>query len=259
MSEYPMHLVDTHFHLDLCKDSAAVLSECERLGVYTIAVTNAPSVFFHTMQLCRGHSLMHPAVGLHPELVISHEAELEGMWLSLEGTRYVGEIGLDYVTTDKDVRHKQRYVFERILERCAAHGDKVLSVHSRRASADAIAMIGNRFPGTVILHWFSGPLKDLRKAAESGMYFSVNPAMIRSRTAQRLVADMPRDRVLTETDGPFVTVGSRPAMPGDVAGVVDWIAGMWKLSVDEARQVIMDNLVRAAGSCCEGSCDGEGT
>ena len=164
---------------------------------------------------------------------------------SFHDTRYVGEIGLDYVTTDKDIRGKQRDVFQRILECCAAHGNKVLTVHSRRASADVIAMIGDRFPGTVILHWFSGAIKDLRKATERGMYFSVNPAMIRSRSAQRLAAEMPRDRVLTETDGPFVTVGSRPAIPGDVAGVVDWLARMWKISREEARQVIVVNLERA--------------
>jgi TatD DNase family protein len=195
---------------------------------------------------------MMAAVGLHPELVVSHGAELEAMWPSLGETRYVGEIGLDYATTDKEIRRKQQDVFRRILERCAEHGSKVLTVHSRRASADVIAMVGDRFPGTVILHWFSGPLKDLRTAAQRGMYFSVNPAMARSQSGQRLVAEMPRDRVLTETDGPFVKTGSRPAKPSDVAGVLDWLAASWRLTPDEVRQAIVGNLKRAIGPCEQG-------
>jgi TatD DNase family protein len=49
------------------------------------------------------------------------------------------------------------------------------------------------------------------------MYFSVNPAMIRSQSGQRLLREIPGDRILTETDGPFVKVGSGPARPSDVA------------------------------------------
>lgn len=238
-------LVDMHCHVDLYPSPETVVAEAEAARVWTVAVTNAPSVFFHTRELCRRRSFFQAAVGLHPELVVSHGGELETMWPSLDETQFVGEIGLDYVTSDKEVRRKQQDVFGRILERCAEHGNKVLTVHSRRASADVIAMVGNRFSGTVILHWFSGPLKDLRNAAQSGMYFSVNPAMARSQSGQRLVAEMPRDRVLTETDGPFVKAGSRPARPPDVAGVVDWLATSWKVAPDEARQVIAANLKRA--------------
>ena len=72
------------------------------------------------------------AIGLHPELVVSHAHELPDLLRMIDQTRYVGEVGLDYVTPDVTLRRKQRRVFEAILKRSAELGDRVLTVHSRR-------------------------------------------------------------------------------------------------------------------------------
>jgi TatD DNase family protein len=165
----------------------------------------------------------------------------------LDETRYVGEIGLDYVTPDKQERRRQQEVFAKILENCAACGDKVLTVHSRRSATDVIAAIGDHFPGRVILHWFSGSAKDLRTAISYGIYFSVNPAMIRSKNGQARIAEMPKDRVLTETDGPFVKVGKEPARPPQVADALVYLAAVWQVFPDEARSIVANNLERAVG------------
>jgi TatD DNase family protein len=66
---------------------------------------------------------------------------------------------------------------------------------------------------TVILHWYSGPLKHIDTALAAGMWFSVNPAMLRSRNGQRIVAALPPQRVVTETDGPYAKPGGRPSEP----------------------------------------------
>jgi hypothetical protein len=57
-------LVDAHFHLDLLPDPAAIAREIEAAQIHTIAVTNSPSVFFHTRTLAKGRRFLHPAVGL---------------------------------------------------------------------------------------------------------------------------------------------------------------------------------------------------
>src|SRR5262245_48973135 len=98
---------------------------------------------------------------MQPPLVAAGAAELAAVWPLLEQTRFVGEIGLDYVTQDQAERRLQRDLFARILERCAETGDKILTVHSRRSARDVIAAVGDRFPGTVILHWFSGTTAEL--------------------------------------------------------------------------------------------------
>lgn len=247
-AEARLAVLDAHCHVDLFLDPSAVVKEAESLGIRTIAVTNAPSVFTYTRDLTATCRFVRPAIGLHPELVCSHGHELELFWPFLEETRYVGEIGLDYVTTDPEIRARQRHVFSTIVERCAARGDRILTIHSRRAVADVLATVGEAFPGKAILHWFSGSPKQLERAATAGFYFSVNPAMMVSRSGRALTATMPRDRVLTETDGPFVKTVRGPATPPDTAGVITSLASIWGIQPQEARDIISRNLRGLVGS-----------
>ena len=108
-------LVDTHFHLDLFPDAAAVADRCEARQIYTIAVTNAPCVFEKTERMTRGRKYLRAALGLHPELAVERRGELPMFRMLLPRTRYVGEIGLDYCTPSASDRRIQRSVFEEIL------------------------------------------------------------------------------------------------------------------------------------------------
>jgi len=237
-------VVDAHCHIDLYHDPKAVVAQAEALGIRTIAVTNAPSVFPFTRDITAQCRYVRPAAGLHPELVYSHGHELALLWPLLEETRYVGEVGLDYVTTDSKIRSRQREVFASIVERCAALGNKILTIHSRRSVADVIATVGPTFRGKAILHWFSGTVRQLEQAAAAGLYFSVNPSMLSSKSGRTLAASMPRERVLTETDGPFVKLGARPTTPPDTALVVQALAELWRMEPAQARDVVATNLQR---------------
>lgn len=243
-----MRLVDTHCHLDLYPDYRRVIEETRLAGIEVIAVTNAPSVFRRCAALTRHCPAIHPALGLHPELVVERGRELDLLLGLLDETRFVGEVGLDFVTGDPAGRTEQRRVFAAILERCADYGDKVLTVHSRRAAAEAVAMIGAAYPGTVILHWFSGPGRVLADAAAGGCYFSVNPAMLASPAGRRVVAAIPRDRLLTETDGPFVAVEGAAARPRHIALVVDGVARLWGIGPIVAAEILHRNARQALGA-----------
>ena len=240
-----MRLIDTHCHVDLYPDYPAVLDEIERGGIYTVAVTNAPSVFRRCVEMTRATRFVRVAVGLHPELAAARERELDLLQNLLPTTRYVGEVGLDYVTQDASERAAQQRVFRVVLEWCASFGDKVLSVHSRRAAAEVVAMIGPAYPGTVILHWFSGSATVLDRAVAYGCFFSVNSAMLASASGRKIVSAMPPERVLTETDGPFVAVHGRPARPSDIADVLAGLARLWQLDPATTAQRIHDNFRHA--------------
>lgn len=235
-------LVDTHCHLDLYPDPAAIATRCEVEGVYTVAVTNAPAVFERTEELTRGMRYVRPALGLHPELAVQRRGELPKMWDLLERTRYIGEVGLDYQPGNEDQRAIQRTVFDQILQRCDAMGNKVLTVHSRGSAEDVVAAVGASFRGVVILHWYSGSQKVLDRAVAQGCYFSINPAMCQGKRFRSLLAGIPRERVLTETDGPFVSVGRRAAQPSDVRGVTQTIAAEWGEDEADVRTRIFGNL-----------------
>ncbi len=237
-----VRLFDTHYHLDLSPDPTAIVRACEARGIYTIAVTNAPSVFAATQALVKDCKYVRAAIGLHPELVHSHGGELDRFWPALDQTRYVGEIGLDYVTTDRANRSRQRAVLVQILDRCARAGKKIVTLHSRRAAADVIDVVGSAFPGHAILHWYSGSLRELKRAIDFGFYFSINPRMMASESSLRLVQEMPRDRILLETDGPFVSIERRPAEPSDTLSVVEQLATRWTMTPAEAGTLLFDNF-----------------
>jgi TatD DNase family protein len=234
--------VDSHCHVDLFTSPAEIVTEAETRKVYTIAVTNAPSVFRHTADLTKGCRYVRAAVGLHPELVHSHGHQVELLQALLGETRYVGEVGLDYSTSNQTIRRKQREVLERILAWCAEYGNKVITLHSRRAAADTIAALGKSYPGRLILHWFTGNIRDLELAASYDMYFSVNPAMVQSKKGQALISRIPLNRVLTETDGPFVRLHSRPAGPSDIEQVLRGLSTLWSVPPEEVRDIVLSNF-----------------
>jgi TatD DNase family protein len=237
-----MRLFDTHCHLDLYPDYGDVLDEIECARIYTIAVTNAPSVFRRSSQIAEGARFVRTAIGLHPELVGQRYRELDLFTELLGETKYVGEVGLDFVSQDRRDRELQKKAFGTILERCADPGDKFVTVHSRRAAGEVVDMVGNAYPGTVVLHWFSGSSKILERALEYGLLFSVNPAMLSGEKGRRLIAKIPLDRLLTETDGPFARVGDSSARPRDVAAVVSGLAELKNLDPDWVAEALFDNF-----------------
>lgn len=237
-----MHLVDAHCHLDLYPDYRSVIQEISANNVHTIAVTNIPSVFHKSVEITKGSSTVYVALGLHPELAHSRQAELRLLGDYMAETRYIGEVGLDFVTNVQENRERQVMVFEKVLSIAAEYEDKIITVHSRRAAPQVIDMIGPDFPGKVILHWFSGSQKSLEMALKNGLYFSINPAMLRSESGLKIVRSIPRDHILTETDGPFVCVSGRPARPVDVLEAVQGLAGLWGLNPEEASNIVYNNF-----------------
>lgn len=240
-------LVDTHAHLDLYPEPIDVIRETVRARVLTIAVSNAPSVFRALGALTDGASSVRPALGLHPELAFQRHLEIELFESLLGETSYIGEVGLDYVTPSASERAVQRRVFERIVGACDRAGEKVLTIHSRRAVADVVDTIGPNFRGKWILHWYSGSAAALRRAVSWGAYVSVNTAMIRSDRARSLLAEIPMERLLTESDGPFVSVetpeGARFARPSDVEVAVAGLAELRGIEADEMREGIYQNFI----------------
>jgi|SRR5581483_2840700 len=236
---------DAHCHIDLYQNFRDQLASIAASQIRTIAVTNAPSVFEMCERICAGNMFVHPAVGLHPELAVERESELPILLRLMQRVRFIGEIGLDFTKHDAGSRATQIKVFTAILAAARTATAKVLSIHSRRAASEVVGFVGPNFPGTVILHWFSGHAKELRRAIEFGYYFSVNPAMTSSVSGRAIIASVPRDYLLLESDGPFVRVDAAPAGARDVTRVIDYVAAMWKMAPADVEQQLDGNLRRA--------------
>lgn len=237
--------VDLHCHLDLYQDHAALIEECDRLAVATLAVTTTPKAWPRNRDLAATSRHVRVALGLHPQLVSEREAELPLLERYLSETRYVGEIGLDAGPRFYKSFDAQERVFARILRVCAEHGDKILTIHSVRAVSKVLRHLEHNLPpdrGRVVLHWFTGTSSEARRAIDMGCYFSINIEMLRSTKHRALVASLPIDRLLTETDGPFVELNGQPLRPRDVADAVKELASLRGLSDNALEKQIISNL-----------------
>jgi TatD DNase family protein len=240
-------LVDFHCHLDLCPDHAAVVTECERAGVRTLTVTTTPKAWPRNYELASRTKHVHVALGLHPQLVAERANEI-ALWEEyLAQARFVGEVGLDAGPRFYRSLDKQKAVFERVLRACARHGDKVLTVHSVRAAKTVLDLLEEHLPpsrGRVVLHWFTGSAAEARRAVHLGCYFSINAEMVRSERHRELVATLPLDRLLTETDGPFTKTDGRPTRPRDVGVVVEMLEHAQRLEPGTGAELVEANLNR---------------
>ena len=242
-----MELVDFHCHLDLFPNHLDLIRESEALGIRTLTVTNAPSVWPRNRALTANCNYVRAALGLHPELAIERQNEITLFERYLDETRFVGEVGLDGSPRLRPTLQIQEHLFARILTLCAQRGGKVLTVHSREAVSRVIEMLGTHLGsdrGKVILHWFSGTKSESRAGEAAGCYFSVNVRMLQTRRGQELVSGLPPSRILTETDGPFVKIDGRPSMPKDVAKAVKELASIWRISESGAALRVRENLER---------------
>lgn len=237
--------VDFHCHLDLYPDHQAAIARAEAARIYTLTVTTTPKAWPRNHELTRHTRYVRAALGLHPQLVAERASELPLWERHLPETRYVGEVGLDAGPRFYKSLDVQKQVFQRVLDRCAEAGDKILTVHSVRSAPAVLDMIEAHLPperGKVVLHWFTGSKSDARRAAALGCYFSVNAEMTRAARGRELTGMLPRERILTETDGPFTQVAGRPAEPSDAATAAAEVGQSLGLSPEAMQEVIMCNL-----------------
>ena len=237
--------VDFHTHLDLYPDFADAIAACERRRTATLTVTTTPKAYTRNCEVARRSEFVRVGLGLHPQLVAERSSEIGLFEELLAQSRYIGEIGLDAGPRHYGSFELQKSVFERILRMCAKEGGKILSIHSVRAAKQTLDLLEMYFPrdrGTAVLHWFSGSASEACRAAALGCYFSVNKRMLASPGGRRILRDVPEDRLLTETDGPFIERDGQPIPAGDVLPVLKGIATMKGQGVFEIQSRVVENL-----------------
>lgn len=236
-------MIDFHCHLDLYPDPVAVRDECDKRGLYVLSVTTTPSAWKGTSALAAHSRRIRTGLGLHPQVAHERKSELLLFDELLAGARYVGEIGLDGGPEYRQSWNDQVVVFDHVLNACRDAGGRVMSIHSRRASKAVIDRLeGCPDAGTPVLHWFSGSFRDLDRAIDLGCWFSVGPAMLRTEKGKTLTTKMPRERILTESDGPFAQVDGRSLWPWEVNGAVSQLAEIWGTSREDAERTLLQNL-----------------
>lgn len=234
-------LIDTHCHIDRFPDPMALASECESAGITTIAVTNVPSHYEMATEHIGNLRYVKPALGFHPLSAAENIEELPLFLSLLSRARFVGEVGLDFSKKGLSTKDQQLEVFQAVSD-ALAKTPRFVTLHSRRAANDVLAILEESGVKNAVFHWFSDPEATLRKAIAAGHYFSVNTAMLASQSGQRVIENVPRDRILTESDGPYVKHGKVAAKPRDVALVMKGIANMWNEDVSAIEAQVTANF-----------------
>lgn len=238
-------LVDFHCHLDLFPDHQAIIQEADEAGVFTLAVTTTPRAWERNFKLSQVTRHVHAAIGLHPQLVAERAGEISIWEAHLNETRFVGEVGLDAGPRFYKSLELQKKVFERVLRCCATAGDKIVSVHSVRATKAVLDYIEAYLPssrGKIVLHWFTGTKAEAKRAIDMGCYFSVSSTMLENVRHASLVAAIPLVRLLTETDGPFTKTANKPSKPTDVKFVVEALGKIHGMQLQSIADIIQENL-----------------
>jgi TatD DNase family protein len=236
-------MLDTHCHIDHYQNPLEVAKEAENHGIITIAVTNLPSHFEMIYPYLSTFKRLRLALGLHPQLVKSGKTERIIFERMLSKTSYIGEIGLDFSGEGKFSKTPQietlKFILNKIQDR-----PRFITLHSRKAESAVLELLEEYNIENAVFHWYSGPLKVLEQAIKSGHYFSLNHAMVRSKKGRQIIEIIPLDCILTETDGPFIQLGSREVTPSDIKTLLIALADIRKLPVLEIENHINSNFRR---------------
>lgn len=249
--ELPMQsrAVDSHCHLFLLeRDPAEVLAEARAEGVETVICPGVdPDSSRRSVELAESFGGVFATAGMHPHDASQFDeragAEIEEM-LSNPRVVAVGECGLDFYRM-LSPREDQERVF-RMHVALARRAALPLVVHVRDAWSDALRVLDEGSAEQVVLHCFTGDAETARRCAERGWFlsFAGNLTYPRNGHLRDAAASVPLDRVLVETDSPYLAPqrvrGQRNA-PANVVDVIEQIAVARGEPVENVRAVTAAN------------------
>lgn len=229
-------MIDVHCHFDMAQNPEKYISNNEKRQIITIGMTNLPSHFQMGINHVKRYKYIRLALGLHPLRAKEHVKEYSKFRQYIDETSYIGEVGLDFSREGFSTKEIQIKSFEFVLD-CIRTKNKILSLHSRRAEKDTLEMLTEKGIENAIFHWYSGSIKTLNDIVNSGFFFSINSAMIQSDNGKKIIAEIPRELILTETDYPYID-------NSNIADVHTYLSNLWNVSTENVEQIINSNLKR---------------
>ena len=204
-----MTLVDSHCHLDAAEfdgDRSEVIARARAAGVHTQVVPAVTAASWPNLRdTCRLADGLYPAYGLHPMFLDAHRPEhLDDLrsWIERERPCAVGECGLDFFVEGLDADLQKQYFVGQL--RLAREFDLPVIVHARRAVDAVIAAIKQVGGLRGVVHSFPGSPEQAAQLDKLGFLLGLGGPLTydRAQRLQRLVAQMPLEQLLLETDAP---------------------------------------------------------
>lgn len=236
-------MIDSHLHLDAPEfdaDRVQVLAAARAAGVDGFVVPAVARAGFQNLAtLAREHADVYPAYGLHPMYLVEHDdadPEFLGRWLAEHPAVAVGECGLDFYVAGLDV-DRQRRLFEAQLHIARDAGLPVI-LHARKAVDVVSALVRKVGRLTGVVHSFSGSVDQARRLIDLGFRLGFGGPLTypRANRLRQLVATLPADALLVETDAPDQPLcghqGERN-VPSHLPAVIEVMAALRSVSTIE--------------------------
>ena len=264
-----MGLADVHAHLThprLAGRIPALLDRARERGITTI-ISNGlnPGDNAAVLALARAHPMVRPGFGFYPvdavltdlrAMNVEYYRDAESVsaddgvaWVRdhVEEAFVIGEIGLDGHWVPEALWEQQEDVFRRLV-RLAMEADKPMVIHTRRRERRAFEILQELGATRVDWHCFGSKVKLARQIAEHGHYLSIPANARRSESFTRMLETLPRDRLLLETDCPYLGPDREHANePANVAGTAAYAAELWRTSEAEVATRLGENFARLFG------------
>lgn len=250
-------LIDSHCHIDAPEfdiDRDAVLARARDAGVVQQVIPATHRAAWSKLcDICAAHPGLHATYGLHPMFLADHEPEdLDRLADTIRDRRAVaiGECGLDYFVDGLDPA-TQAFYFEGQLRLARKH-DLPVIVHARRA-VDAVIATLRRFDGIRgVVHSFSGSAEQAQRLWQLGIHVGIGGPVTydRARRLHRVVADLPAEQLLIETDAPDQPGSAHRGQrnePAHLLHVRDAVARLRGEDVDALASQTANNAARLFG------------
>jgi TatD DNase family protein len=246
-------LVDSHCHLDFAEETerSDIVARAKRAGVKTLLTI---STKLDEFPIVRAIAETDPdiwcSVGVHPhEAAVEPAATKDRLVAATKHAKVVGigETGLDFYY-EHSPRARQAEIF-RVHIAAAREADVPLIVHTRDADPETIAILEEERPPAGVIHCFSTGRALAERAVELGFYISLS-GIVTFKTAQELrdiVRDLPLDRLLVETDAPYlapVPLRGKRNEPAFITHTVALVAELKGIAPDELARATTANFFR---------------
>jgi TatD DNase family protein len=253
-----MKFIDSHCHLDseqFNADRDEVIQRALDAGIermVAIGTGDGPPDLEAGVRLADRHPAFYATVGVHPhDAAKASEDAFKNLEILLKHPKVIaiGEIGLDY-HYDFSPRDVQRDVF---VEQMAIARDagKPIVIHTREAWGDTISLLRQHWTGTGIMHCFSGGPEEARQALDLGFYLSFGGIVTfpKATLIQEAARIAPRDRILIETDAPYLAPVPKRGKRNEPAYVVETARKLAELrgeSLEDIASTTSANFARLA-------------
>ena len=253
-------MIDSHVHLDdpaFDEDRESLIKSLAENGI-ELVINNSSDLASseRSVELANKNENIYAAIGVHPHEADSYNEEVEKRLIELsknEKVRAIGEIGLDYYY-DNSPRDVQKEVFKKQIELAARLGKNIV-IHSRDAAKDTFDILKEaheKYDFTALIHCFSQSVEMMEEYMKMGDYIALGGAVTfkNAKTPKEVAKVVPLDRLLLETDCPYMTPvpyrGKRNE-PKFVKFTCQYIADLRQTDPAEIEKVTAENTKRFFG------------